>query len=327
MGRPLAALTGAAALALGLLAQPAPAAAQDQCTIALIPGLTTDAFYITMRKGAEMAAKAVGCELLFQGAPEFNPTLQVPVLQAVIARQPDAILIAPTDKQQLIAPLQQAVDAGIPVITVDTFIDDGKYQNGTGPGDFPLSYIATDNVLGGFLAGLALARQIGEKGKVYVSNVKPGISTTDQREEGFKAAMANFSGVTVLETQFNDNDANKAASQVQAVFARNGDLAGVFGANLFSAIGAADGVKALGKTGEIRVVAFDAPTRIVDDLKSGLIDLAVAQHPAEIGYYGVMTAFAVINDQSVPPQIGTGATIMTKDNIDDPAIAKFVYSD
>ena len=327
MRRPLAALTGAAALALGLLAQPGPAAAQDPCTIALIPGLTTDAFYITMRKGAEMAAKAVGCELLFQGAPEFNPTLQVPVLQAVIARQPDAILIAPTDKQQLIAPLQQAVDAGIPVITVDTFIDDGKYQNGTGPGDFPLSYIATDNVLGGFLAGLALAKQIGEQGKVYVSNVKPGISTTDQREEGFKAAMANFPNVTVLETQFNDNDANKAASQVQAVFARNGDLAGVFGANLFSAIGAADGVKALGKTGEIRVVAFDAPTRIVDDLKSGLIDLAVAQHPAEIGYYGVMTAFAVINDQSVPPQIGTGATIMTKDNIDDPKIAKFVYSD
>jgi ribose transport system substrate-binding protein len=327
MRRPLAALTGAAALAVSLLAQPGPAVAQDPCTIALIPGLTTDAFYITMRKGAEMAAKAVGCELLFQGAPEFNPTLQVPVLQAVIARQPDAILIAPTDKQQLIAPLQQAVDAGIPVITVDTFIDDGKYQNGTGPGDFPLSYIATDNVLGGFLAGLALAKQIGEKGKVYVSNVKPGISTTDQREEGFKAAMANFPGVTVLETQFNDNDANKAASQVQAVFARNGDLAGVFGANLFSAIGAADGVKALGKTGEIRVVAFDAPTRIVDDLKSGLIDLAVAQHPAEIGYYGVMTAFAVINDQSVPPQIGTGATIMTKNNIDDPAIAKFVYSD
>ena len=114
------------------------------------------------------------------------------MLQAVIARKPDAILIAPTDKQQLIAPLQQAIDAGIPVITVDTFIDDGKYQNGTGPGDFPLSYIATDNVLGGFLAGLALAKQVDEKGKVYVSNVKPGISTTDQREEGFKAAMAEL---------------------------------------------------------------------------------------------------------------------------------------
>ena len=325
--RSLAALLGAAAALAVFGGVPAPASAQESCTIALIPGLTTDAFYITMRKGAEMAAKAVGCELLFQGAPEFNPVTQVPVLQAVIARKPDAILIAPTDRQQLIAPLQQAVDAGIPVITVDTFIDDGKFQDGSGPGDFPLSYIATDNVLGGFLAGLALAKQIDAKGKVYVSNVKPGISTTDQREEGFKAAMAQFPDVTVLETQFNDNDANKAASQVQAVYARNSDLDGIFGANLFSAIGAADGVKALGKTGEIRVVAFDAPTRIVDDLKSGLIDLAVAQHPAEIGYYGVMTAYAVINGQSVPPQIGTGATIMTKDNIDDPNVMKFVYSD
>ena len=87
MKRPLAALLGAAAMVVGLIGPTTPASAQDQCTIALIPGLTTDAFYITMRKGAEMAAKAVGCELLFQGAPEFNPTLQVPVLQApVLAR-------------------------------------------------------------------------------------------------------------------------------------------------------------------------------------------------------------------------------------------------
>ena len=303
------------------------AQAQDKPTIALIPGLTTDAFYITMRKGAQHAADALGVELIFQGGPDFNPTVQVPVLNAVTARQPDAILIAPTDKQQLIGPLKQAVDAGIKVITVDTFIDDGQYQDGRGEGDFPLSYIASDNVLGGFMAGAALGSAIGEQGKVYVSNVKPGISTTDQREEGFKLAMKGFPGIEVLETQFNDNDANKASAQLQAVFARNQDLAGVFGANLFSAIGAADGVKALSKSGAIRVVAFDTPSRIVDDLKSGLVDLAVAQHPAEIGYYGVMTAYAVINGQSVPPEIGTGATIMTKDNIDDPEIRKFVYSD
>ena len=79
--------------------------------------------------------------------------------------------------------------------------------------------------------------------------------------------------------------------------------------------------------GACGVVAFYPPWVFVDDLKSGLIDLAVAQHPAEIGYYGVMTAYAVINGQSVPPQIGTGATIMTKDNIDDPDVMKFVYSD
>ena len=231
----------------------APAYAQDakKYTIALIPGLTTDAFYITMRKGAQAAADALGVELVFQGAPDFNPVLQVPVLDAVIARQPDAILIAPTDTTQLVEPLRKAHDAGIPVITVDTFIGTGKYQTGAGDADFPLSYIASDNVLGGRMAARALAEAIGGEGKVYVSNVKPGISTTDQREEGFKAEMAeSFPNIEVLETQFNDNDANKAASQLQAVFARNPDLKGVFGANLFSALGAGNGVQQAGQTGD-----------------------------------------------------------------------------
>jgi len=321
-----AALIGAVALTVSAWA--GTAVAQDKkLTIALIPGLTTDAFYITMRKGAQHAADSLGVEFIFQGAPEFNPTLQVPVLNAVIARKPDAILIAPTDKQQLIAPLRNAIDQGILVITVDTFIDDGNYQDGSGPGDFPLSYVASDNVLGGVMAGRALARSIGERGKVYVSNVKPGISTTDQREEGFKLAMRAFPNVDVLETQFNDDDANKASAQLQAVLARNPDLAGVFGANLFSAIGAADGVKSVGKSGVIKVVAFDTPTRIVDDIKSGLIDMAIAQHPAEIGYYGVVTAYAALTDQSVPVAIGTGFTVMDAKNIDDPAVLNFVYSD
>ena len=327
MKRLSAAIAGAVALAT-LAGSASPTVAQEKkFTIALIPGLTTDAFYITMRKGAQVAADALGVELLFQGGPEFNPTVQVPVLQAVIARAPDAILIAPTDKQQLIAPLRVAYEKGIPVITVDTFIDDGQYQDGEGPGDFPLSYIASDNVLGGRMAARALAKAIGGKGKVYVANVKPGISTTDQREEGFKLEMEKYPEIEVLETQFNDDDANKAAAQVQAVYARNPDLKGVFGANLFSAIGAADGVKALGKSGEIKVVAFDAPQRIVDDIKSGLIDMAIAQHPAEIGYYGVVTAYAALVGQSVPVQIGTGFTVMDASNIDDPEIRKFVYSD
>src|SRR6516165_8440562 len=88
-------------------------AADKKYTIALVPGLTTDAFYITMHRGADAAAKALGVDLVFQGAPDWNVTLQVPVLQAVIARKPDAILIAPTDKQQLVEPLKQANDAGI----------------------------------------------------------------------------------------------------------------------------------------------------------------------------------------------------------------------
>jgi ribose transport system substrate-binding protein len=318
----------AATLASSLPAVAGSAMAQGKkFTIALIPGISTDNFYITMRKGAEAAAKAIGADLVWQGGPEFNPVVQVPVLDAVIAKKPDAILIAPTDKDQLIQPLKKAADAGIPVITVDTFIGSGVYQTGSGDADFPLSYIASDNLLGGAVAARALAKAVGEKGKVYISNVKPGISTTDQREQGFKEEMKKYPNIQVLETQYNDDDANKAASQLQAVYARNSDLDGVFGANIFSGLGSANGVQQAGQTGKIKVVVFDAPSTIIDNINTGLVDVAIAQHPAEIGYFGVMAAYAHLTDNSIPVLIGTGFTVIDKSNVKDPKIAKFVYSD
>ena len=281
-----------------------------------------------MNAGAQAAAEDLGITVDFQGAEEFNPTLQIPVLDAVIARQPDAILIAPTDTTQLIEPLRRASEAGIAVITVDTFIGDGNYQDGAGDGDFPLSYIASDNVAGGRVAARSMAEAIGGEGTVYVSNVRPGISTTDQREEGFKLEMEeNFPDITVLETQYNENDASTAASQLQAVLAREPELSGVFGANLFSALGAANGVEASGQLGEITVIAFDAPDSIVGQLETGLVDVAIAQHPAEIGYYGVVSAYAQLTGQSIPPLIGTGFTIITPENVNDPEIQKFIYAE
>jgi ribose transport system substrate-binding protein len=298
---------------------------KDKVTIALVPGLTADGFYVTMHHGAQAAAKAVGAELIYQGAAEWNVSLQVPVLDAVIAKKPDAIMIAPTDKVQLVAPLKKAHDAGIPIVCVDTFIGTGVFQTGSGDADFPIAYVASDNVLGGRMAARALAKAINEKGKVYVSNVKPGVSTTDQREEGFKDEMKKYSGVEVLETQFNDDDANKAAAQVQAVFGRVPDLAGVFGANLFSASGTANGVTQAGQAGKIKIAGFDAPESMVAQLKDGTFTLTIAQHPAEIGYFGYITAFAHVTDNPVPTHIGTGFTVMTAANIDDPKVSRFLY--
>jgi ribose transport system substrate-binding protein len=317
-----------AALAFGAMAATSVAQAADKkFTIALIPGLTTDAFYITMHRGAQAAADILGDTLVFQGASEWNTVLQVPVVDAVIARHPDAILIAPTDKVQLVQPLKKAVDAGIKVITVDTFIGNGAYQTGSGDADFPLSYIASDNVLGGRIAARALAKAIGDKGKVYVSNTVPNVSTTDQREEGFKLEMKSHSGITVLETQFNDDDANKAASQFQSVLARTPDLAGVFGTNLFSALGSANGVKQANASGKVKVVAFDAPASIVDQIKTGLVDITIAQHPSEIGYFAVVAAHAYLSGQSIPTAIGTGFTVIDKNNADNPETKRFIYSD
>ena len=314
-----------AAATVAAAGAPIRASAADKVTIALIPGLTADGFYVTMHKGAEAAAKAVGAELIYQGAAEWNVALQVPIIDAIIARKPAAILIAPNDKNQLVQPLKKAFDAGIAVVCVDTFIGSGVFQTGAGAADFPISYVASDNVLGGRMAARALAKAIGEKGKVYVSNVKPNISTTDQREEGFKEEMKNYKNVEVLQTQFNDDDANKAAAQAQAMIGRVPDLAGIFGANLFSASGSANGVKAAGKAGQIKLAGFDAPESIVNQLKDGTFELTIAQHPAEIGYFGFMAAYANATGNPVPMAIGTGFTVMTKDNIDDPKVARYLY--
>jgi ribose transport system substrate-binding protein len=316
---------GAAGLAAPAILAAGRASAQDKPTIALIPGLTADGFYVTMHKGAMAAAEAVGAQLVYQGAAEWNVSLQVPILEAVIARKPAAIMIAPNDKQQLIEPLRKAQDAGIAVVCVDTFIGTGVFQTGGGDADFPISYIASDNVLGGRMAARALAKAIGEKGKVYVSNVKPGISTTDQREEGFKAEMKEHKDIEVLETQFNDDDANKAAAQFQAVYGRVPDLAGVFGANLFSADGTANGVKQAGVSGKVKLAGFDAPESIVAHLKDGTFELTIAQHPAEIGYFGFMAAYAHATGNPVPTAIGTGFTVMTAANIDDPNVSRYLY--
>ena len=75
-------------------------------------------------------------------------------------------------------------------------------------------------------------------------------------------------------------------------------------------------------------MAFDAPTSIVDDIKTGLVDVAIAQHPAEIGYYGVVSRLCRTSTASRSrPSIGTGFTVIDKDNVDDPEVAKFIYSD
>jgi ribose transport system substrate-binding protein len=293
--------------------------------VALLPGVV-DPFYFTMHRGAERAAKEEKVELLFQVPKAWNTSEQVPILKAFIAKRPDVLLISPVDKQQLIGPLKEAADAGIKVITVDTYIGDGHYQTGKGDADFPLSYIASDNLEGGRVAARALAKAIGDKGTVYCENNKPGISSTDARAEGFAEEMKKHPNITVLQTLYNEDDANQAAAHVAAVLARNPNLAGVFGANTFSGSGAAQGVKAAAKQGIVKVVVFDAVPGIDKQIKSGLVDIAIAQRPDEIGYYGVKYAADVIRGKKIPTLKSTGFEVLDKTNIDKPDMQQYIYS-
>src|SRR5512139_1962818 len=138
--------------------QPAQPAPKKSYKIGFLAGVN-DPFYLTMQRGAQQAAADLSVEVLTQIPQKWNVTDQTPMLDAMVARGDlDALFLAPVDKEGMIAPLQKAYDSGIPIITVDTFIGDGDYVNG--PVKFPLSFIASDNELGGEIACNALIKAI-----------------------------------------------------------------------------------------------------------------------------------------------------------------------
>lgn len=285
--------------------------------ITLVPGVIGDEFYVSMECGALEAAEELGVNLEVQGAESFDPTLQTPVLEAVIASQPDAILIAPTDTTAMQAPIQQAVDAGITVVLVDTTLDDPSIA---------ASAIASDNMEGGRMAADALAEQINEEGVVMVINVNPGISTTDQRQQGFEEAIAEYENIEYLGTEFSENEPARAAEIVAATLAAEPDLNGIFGTNLFSAEGSATGVRNAGPEGEdIRIVGFDAGPAQIDQLEEGQVQALIVQKPLEIGRMGVEQAVAALNGDQVEAEITTDFVTATQDNLDDPEIEPFLY--
>jgi ribose transport system substrate-binding protein len=271
----------------------------------LIAGVKGDEFYITMNCGAQQKAKELGVSLNFQGPDKFDAALQTPIVNAVAAKKPDAVLVAPTDTKAMFAPIKQLSDNGSKVVLVDTTLEQS---------DFAVSQIASDNEGGGKAAADTLGKLIGGKGKVFVVNVKPGISTTDARAQGFQAG-AKAAGLTYIGQDYSQDEPDKAAAIVKAQLAKNPDLKGIFATNLFSAEGAASGLREAGKLGQVKIVGFDAGPKQVQDLKQGLVQALIAQKPAEIGADGVQQAYNALTGKANEKKIGTGFVSVTKDNL------------
>ncbi|HEX9716778.1 MAG TPA: ABC transporter substrate-binding protein [Actinomycetota bacterium] len=289
---------------------------EEPLDIVLIQGVAGDEFYITMDCGAAAAAEELGVNYSVQGPSEFDPTEQIPIVEAVVAQQPDAILIAPTERTALAGPLQQAQDAGITVVLVDTIVDDPSIG---------ISRIATDNVEGGRRAGEALVELIGGEGTVFVNTTQPGVSTVEERVQGFEEVIEGEPGIKYLGAEFNNDDATRAAEITSAKLAANPDLAGIFATNLFSAEGAATALREAGAEEQVALVGFDASPGQVGQLEEGLVQALVAQNPREIGAEGVRAAVASLRGEPFETQITTPLTVVTQDNLDDPAVRDTLY--
>jgi ribose transport system substrate-binding protein len=283
--------------------------------ITLMVGVKGDPFYVSMECGAKEAAAAAGVSLTTQGPDKFDATLQNPMLDAVAATKPDALLVAPNDVKASVPPLKRIQDAGTKVVLVDTTVTDDTIG---------VSRIATNNNLGGQKAADAL-KQLGVTGKVLVISTDPGVSSVDARVAGFKTQAAADGLTLVGDTQYSHNNASTAAQVVSAALAKDPDLAGVFATNLFTAQGVATGIKQAGKSGKVKVVGFDAGPDQIKQLEAGDVQALVAQKPFDIGKQGVEQAVAALTGKPVTKSIETESLIVTKDNMAQPDVSKYIY--
>jgi ribose transport system substrate-binding protein len=285
----------------------APAKASKNYNLQFIQGVAGDEFYITMNCGMQAEAAKLGVSVKTQGAQKFDPTLQKPILDSVVASKPDAILIAPTDVTAMQSPLNAAAQSGIKIVLVDTTVKDPSIA---------VSAIASDNEGGGKAAFDAIKQLNPNGGKVMVMSVDPGISTTDARVKGFEDAVNQDPKFKYLGVQYSHDDPATAANIMGSALQKDPDIVGVFAANLFSAEGTATGVRQAGKGQQVKIVGFDAGPNQVKALKEGTVQALVAQEPAVIGQYGVDAAVTSLEGGQVTPKVQTGFTIITKDNID-----------
>jgi ribose transport system substrate-binding protein len=312
-------ISGAVATTGGIASPNAPAKKNAEISITLVAGITTDAFYLTMKKGAQAEAKKLGVAFTFTGSPSaFSPPTQIPFLNATIAKKPSAILIAPTDVNALAAPIKRAIDAGIPVATVDTHLNK------------PLAFtnVSTDNPGGGRLAAKALIKAIGGSGEVAIMSTTPGVSTVDERVAGFKAEIKKHPNVKYLGIQYCNDDTPTAARLTTGLLARHPKLKGIFAVNVKSGDGVTSAVTQAGKAGQVKLVEFDAGPPQVAALRKGTIDALIAQYPYGIGQLGVQLAVRYVKgDRSgIKKHYGTPSAVVTRANLNDPQIKKFIYT-
>jgi ribose transport system substrate-binding protein len=297
-----------------------------QLRFAFMPGIA-DPFYFTMEKGAKAKATELGVELLIGEYPKaWGPEYQVPILKALVARGDiDLLFTAPTSTEALIPVLKEIHDSGIPVITVDTYIGDGDYTKPSNY-DFPLSYIGTDNFLGGQVVAGQLAIMLGGKGKVFLENTNPDTSSVMNRELGFREGLKIFPDMELVGVEYCLDIQETAAAQVSAALQKHPDLAGVFGVNVFSAQGAYQAVVSAGLEGAVKIATWDATETLIEALKRGEIDLILAQMPAQMGALCVEWGVKYLKENAeIPKKVIPGFFIFTQENVNDPEAQQYIY--
>ncbi|MDC0746162.1 ABC transporter substrate-binding protein [Polyangium mundeleinium] len=291
--------------------------------IAVIPKGTTHEFWKAVHAGAVKASREIGVEIVWKGPlAEDDLKGQIDVVQSFVAQGVSGIVLAPLNDKALEKPVEGAVKANIPVVIFDSDLAGSAHK----------SFVATDNLAAGRLAGEKLAALLGQKGKIAVLRYQEGSASTQKREEGFLEAIRKMPEIKIVsDNQYGgattESAFEKAESLLAAQNAGSGGVDGVFCPNESTTFGMLLALRKAGLAGKIKFVGFDASEKLVGALRDGHVDALVVQDPFKIGYEAVRVMAEVLAGKPVAPRIDTGAVVVDKASLDKPETKAIVAPD
>ena len=287
--------------------------------IAVIPKSTSSLFYQPVHAGANAAGEEYNLEILWSGpASETDYSRQIEIVDSMIARHVDGLAVAATERNALNHSLERAAAEDIPVTIFDSGVDSRNY----------MTFIATDNVEAGRMAGRKMGELLNGKGTVAIILHAPGSYSTMDRETGFKETIAkSYPGIHIVAEQYSGGDRAKAMRVTEDILTVHGDLAGMFASSEPTAVGAAQALKARGLAGKVKLVGFDASEGMIQDLKDGVFSALVVQDPFKMGHEAVRTLAGKLAGKSSEKQIDLSAVVVTAADLDKPEVHALLYPD
>ncbi|MCX7016366.1 MAG: substrate-binding domain-containing protein [Candidatus Sumerlaeota bacterium] len=288
--------------------------------IAVIPKGTTHSFWKSIHAGAAKAAAEFGIDAIWMGPQrEDDRSMQIQVVENFISQKVDGIVLAPLDSQALMRPVQEAKAAGIPTVIIDSDLNSPEI----------VSFVATDNRLGGSLAAKRLGELLGGKGKVMMMRYEENSASTQNREEGFLETMKkDFPGIELVSTnQYGGATVDLARKKADSLLLQFAQLDGIFCPNESSTMGMLQALKADGRAGKVKFAGFDSNDMLIQAMRDGQIQGLTLQNPFKMGYLGVKTMVDHLEGRPVEKRVDTGVVVVTPENLDTPEIKELISPD
>ena len=291
-------------------ADPAPAPAEDEPILqvgVVLQTLGSD-YWRLVRAGALGMGEELGVHVTVV-APHANYDItgQIAMVEDMIARGLDAIVLSRNDADALVPVCLQARAQGIPVVTVDGDINDPEARN---------VFVGTENYAAAQLAGHFMLEAIPEGSDIAIIRGLPGALTHDHRQDGFQG-IAEAGGLNVVSVLPANSDRALGVSAMENVLQSFSNVRGVFATNDEMALGALEAIRAAGLMGEITVIGFDGSPDAIDSIMSGELTASVAQMPVSMGAAAVETAVNILRGQTVPDRLPIDAFVLTQANAID----------